>query len=604
MKKRNMIIRAAWMVCACLMAGNMNAQPPAGKGYKLLYEENFKGNELDTAMWRYRVDERRAGTWMNGVDRAQNVSVRDGMLVINCRQEKINGKMENTGGGIISKKDFGYGYYECLSRPFMDGKGVHSAFWQRDSHSPNNCVFEIDSYEIDSKTNVATNNLYMVLGDKQRKYVPWPHRAQVPFTLDKDGWFLDAYEYTPEGITFYDNGKVVARAEWNELNAHQAMWLTALNGVGTVDADKQPCASYFKYFRYYAKDYPGVNILSNGNFEFNQDKVDARKPIAWEPTGDSDALTLMRGGAHRDNYRLHIGEGKAFKAGLRQTLSFIMDGDYILSAWVRTSKSIKNASITATNTSAASAKNATLTLTSGAAWHRVSIPVKVLGHEVTIALNTEGADGEWLDIDDIRLMKPLAKGMKPQPEMPFRLYEDYAWGLANKEPVHFSGDEKFYFFDRSVGRGDTISVCFTLNADARANMVPVARIPMKGNSGWAVQLTREGGLIFRIGSVESHTDVLAANIYRPGKNVAISCVFAKGTAYIYADGRLKKTVSGIAQDTNDATAAGRLGTVGKNFEAVGEVVMQVASSDAETSAMQNFRGSLSKVRIYNKFATR
>ncbi len=44
-----------------------------------------------------------------------------------------------------------------------------------------------------------------------------------------------------------------------------------------------------------------------------------------------------------------------------------------------------------------------------------------------------------------------------------------------------------------------------------------------------------------------------------------------------------------------------LGTVGKNFEAVGEVVMQVASKDTETSAMKNFRGSLSKIRIYNRY---
>jgi hypothetical protein len=370
-----------------------------------------------------------------------------------------------------------------------------------------------------------------------------------------------------------------------------------------VDSDKQPGHSYFKYFRYYAKDYPGVNILSNGNFEFNQDKVDAHIPIAWTPFGDGDALTLMKGGAHRDNYRLHAGvDGKPFSAGLRQRLSFIMDGEYILSAWVRTSSALRSAMLTAHNTMAADADDASLKLAAGTAWHRVSVPVRVQGHELLITLSVEGAKGEWLDIDDVNLMKPLTKGMKPKPVKPFRLYEDYAWALANKEPIHFSGDEKFYFFDRCVGRGDTISVCFTLNADERANMTPIARIPMKGNSGWAIQLTREGGLIFRIGSVENHIDVRADNIYKLGKNVAISCVFAKGTAYIYADGKLRKTIRGISQDTNDATAAGRLGTVGKNFEAVGEVVMQVASKDTETSAMKNFRGSLSKIRIYNKLA--
>jgi hypothetical protein len=597
------IFRTTLFVCACMMALNMNAQPPAGKGYKLMYEENFKGNQLDTAMWRYRVDTRKSGTYMNGVDRAENVSVKDGMLEINCRQEMINGKQENTGGGIISKKDFGYGYYECLSKPFMEGHGVHTAFWQRDSYAPNNCVFEIDSYEIDSKTYVATNNLYMVLGDKKRRYVPWPHRAQVPFSLDKDGWFLDAYEYTPEGIIFYDNGKVVAKAEWNELNAHQAMWLTALNGVGNVDADKEPGSSYFKYFRYYAKDYPGVNILSNGNFEFNQDKVDAHLPIAWILFGDKDAVTLIKGGAHRDAYRLHVGgEDKSFKAGLRQTLSFIMDGDYVLSAWVRTSSKLDKAVLLASDTKSSGVADAQINIQKGDKWHYVSVPVKVVNHEVQITLDAEGGAGQWLDIDDINFMKPLSKGMKPKPVKPFSLYDDYAWGLANKEPIYFSGDEKFYFFDRCVGIGDTISVCFHLNAAERANMTPIARIPMKGNSGWSVQLTNTGGIIFRIGSIENHTDVIANDVYKAGKDVAISCVFAKGTAYIYADGKLKKTVKGITQDTQDATAAGRLGTVGKNFAAVGEVVMKVASNDKESSAMKNFRGWLSKVRIYNKMA--
>jgi hypothetical protein len=605
MEKTQTIIGLSMFVCSCMMTGGMSAQPPVGKGYKLLYEEDFKGNSLDTTMWRYRVDVRKSGTYMNGVDLAKNVSIHDGMLQIECRQEMVNGKMENTGGGIISKKDFGYGYYECLSKPFMEGRGVHTAFWQRDSYAPNNCVFEIDSYEIDSKTYVATNNLYMVLGDKQRKYVPWPHRAQVPFTLDKDGWFLDAYEYTPEGIIFYDNGKVVAKADWNELNAHQAMWLTALNGVGHIDADKEPGSSYFRYFRYYAKDYPGVNILSNGNFEFNQDKVNAHLPIAWTTSGDKDAITLMKGDAHRDAYRLHLAapeSGKSFHSGLQQTLSFIMDGDYVLSAWVRTSPRLAQATLTAANTKSAGV--AKLALTNGAAWHYVSVPVKVVNHEVLITLDAEGNAGEWLDIDDINLMKPLAKGTKQHKPRPFRLYQDYAWGLAEHEPIHFSGDEKFYFFDRSVGIGDTISVCFRVNADEKANMTPISRMPMKGNSGWSVQLTSTGGVVFRIGSVESHTDVLADNVYTPGKEVALSCVFEQGTAHIYADGKLRKTVSGITQDTKDATAAGRLGTVGQNFAAVGEVVMKVASKDKETTTAKNFRGSLSKVHIYNKFALR
>lgn len=203
---------------ALIWGGTIMAQPPS-KDYKLVFEENFDGDTLNTQVWRYRLDHRTGMGYMDGLNRAENVYVKDGKLYIECRQEVIDGKNQNTGGGIISLKDFGYGYYECLSKPFMGGRGVHTSFWQRGSSTPNNNIFEIDSYEIDSESYLATNNLYIDLGTKERRYVPWPHRAQVPFETDEDGWFLDAYEYTPEGVIFYDNGKEVARAEWHELNS-------------------------------------------------------------------------------------------------------------------------------------------------------------------------------------------------------------------------------------------------------------------------------------------------------------------------------------------------------------------------------------------------
>lgn len=576
------------------------AQPPS-KEYKLVYEDNFDGNSLDTVAWRYRIDRRTGFGYMDGLNRAENVRVKDGMLIIDCRQEMIDGKMENTGGGVISRKNFGYGYYECLSKPFMDGRGVHTSFWQRGSSTPNNDVFEIDSYEIDSETEVATNNLYMQLGDKERKYVPWPHRAQIPFEVDKDGWFLDAYEYTPEGIIFYDNGKEVARAEWHELNAAQAVWLTALNGVGPIDKDKQPCASYFDYFRFYTKDYPGVTLLSNGNFEFNQDKISPSKPMAWTPIGTASAVELIKGNAYRDNYKLKLGGiSSPFHVTLRQCLSYIMDGEYELSAMVRSNGGLHKAYLVAVPGINLTDEAVKLEIPKSDEWTRISVPVTVKNNEVYIAVVAEGEAGKWIEIDDINFMKPLKDGDKTVEKKPFVLYGDAIWELGKEHPVYFPGDKRFYFFDRTVGLGDTISVCFNLKADEKANMTPIARIPKKGNSGWSVQLTKNGGLIFKIGSQENHTEVYARNVYKPGKDVRISCCFEMGTASIYVNGKLVKKQTGITHDTWDKTAAGRLGTVGRDYEAVGEVVMEVAKKDKETEEMKNFRGTLSKVAIYNK----
>jgi hypothetical protein len=42
-----------------------------------------------------------------------------------------------------------------------------------------------------------------------------------------------------------------------------------------------------------------------------------------------------------------------------------------------------------------------------------------------------------------------------------------------------------------------------------------------------------------------------------------------------------------------------VGTVGKEFEAVGDVVMQVGKEERESLDMKIFRGSLQNLRIYN-----
>jgi hypothetical protein len=57
----------------------------------------------------------------------------------------------------------------------------------------------------------------------------------------------------------------------------------------------------------------------------------------------------------------------------------------------------------------------------------------------------------------------------------------------------------------------------------------------------------------------------------------------------YKNGQLVKTAFVGDFNTRDATAARMVGTVGRDFESVGEVVMQVANADKESAAMKNFR---------------
>lgn len=586
-------------IAALVLVSRPHAAPPSDD-YELLFEEEFSGTTLDATRWRPRTD-RRQNAYLNGLNRAENISVSDGFLRIVARTEEIDGKTEYTGGGVISLHQFGYGYYETRSRPFMAGKGVHSAFWQAGGAVPNNNIFEIDGYEIDSTHHSGDNNLYIHLGTKAQTWVPWPFRSNIPFTLQPDGWFLDGYEYTPEGVIFYDNGNRVASVKWPELTAAQVVWLTALNGTGKVDVDKQPGETLFDYFRYYAKDYPGVNLLPNGSFEYNQDKVDPAKPVAWKPTASPpDVLRITEGGASRDRYKLSIGSATyAHKASLSQSLEFIRNARYELSAMVRSSGGQSEAAIVVDGVDGAPL---TLSLPAADTWTRVSltdIPVEKNG--VTLTVRVEGSAGQWIELDNIQFMKPLPPGSPALPESPFVLMRDPIWQICD-EPTPYNDGRRFNFFDRMVGYGDAITVSFVMTPEKLSDCSPIARIPKSGTSGWAVLLSRSGDVVFRIGSTADFHDVVALGACTEGQTHRVTCVFDHGTALVYVDGSQVGGESGINHDTKDATAAGKLGAVGDTGEAIGDVTARVAGNNASAKTT-SYRGLLSDVRVYNRALT-
>lgn len=574
------------------------AAPPSGD-YELLFNEEFSGTAVNETHWRFR-EGRREGANINSLNLRKNATVSDGALHVSVQREKIDGKMEYTGGGLISKHQFGYGYYECLSRPYMAGTGVHSSFWQSGGAVENNAIFEIDSYEIDSHSNMGCNNLYVHISPKEYKEVPWPSRGNIPFKLLPGGWFLDAYEFTPEGVIFYDNGVIVSKAEWPELTSAQVVWLTALNGCGKVDDDKLPGESTFKYFRFYAKDYPGINLLPNGNFEYNQDKIDPLKPVSWQAKGTQGANRVVKGEASRDQYKLRQGKADAaWETSLRQALEFIRNGDYQLSAMVRTSGGSVDAALEAVD---CGSQPVSVKIPASKEWIRVTIPsIPVSNHGATIAVKSKGAAGEWVEVDDIQFMKPAAAGQTLPAPKPVVFVGDPIWSIAEKEPIVFTGDEKFYFFSRNVGYGESITVSFAMEPCLNASSSPIARIPAKGNAGWAVRLTEDGSLVFRIGSAENHRDVVVPNAWEQGKESRVACVFDRGTASIYINGKLLKKETGITQTTTDATKAGKMGAVSDVFEAVGDVTVRANGTDSAPAAKsQNYSGTLRQVRIYNR----
>lgn len=578
-------------------ASRAMAQPPS-TDYQLIFSDEFNGDRVDTSVWDHRVGRRGgedpAAGWINAMNLEKNVTVRGGFMRILHAQEVIDGKTENTCGGLISKRRFGFGYYEARYKPLMlTSTGTHAAFWQRGLNAPGdkpsasdptrpqwNTVFEIDSSEVSSPGWKGTNNLYLQI-DAAGPNDPWPHRGSVPIEPDADGFVVDAYEFRPDGIIFYDNGKQVARTPYDKLTSQQEIWLTSLCGAGwkTMDASQLPGEALFDYFRYYAKDWPGVNLLGGGGFEYNRGSIDPQTPVCWRETGDAAASVVTRDKPFSGDNLLRHASDKAYRVTTAQTLQHIKDGAYTASAMVRSSGGQKVATFSVES----GGKTQTVNVPTTSEWTKVEIPqVEVVGNAVTVAITSDADAGHWLEVDDATFTKPPLPGQELPKPKPWYREGDPRYAIFDDIMQSFA-DGRHYLFDRGTGRGKAITVAFRLKHDQLVDQGPIEKFPVKGNDGWSVQLTKSGDLAFVIGSQESNTRVVAKNAYAAGKPVDVACVFDDGVATIYIDGARVASQEGIAQRTDDKTAPGCMGVYW-----------------TRQGQGKRFDGELGNVRVYNR----
>src|SRR5690349_18003019 len=114
------------LLCFLALSAPLAAQSLIGthppSGYSLKWYDSFDGAALDTSKWMYRTDVK-----ADSSQRAENVSVENGSLVIRLKKESDRGK-SYTGGGVISRQRFRYGYYEARAK-MQSGAGWHQAVW-------------------------------------------------------------------------------------------------------------------------------------------------------------------------------------------------------------------------------------------------------------------------------------------------------------------------------------------------------------------------------------------------------------------------------------------------------------------------------------------
>ena len=207
----------------------INEQILADKGYRLVFEDEFDGAELDTTKWVYRANGSRRG----GYNAPDQVKVKDGSLYISAQYRDQNNLPADTSanygegwyvGMIMLKQKYKRGYFEikCICN---DSPGFWSAFWIQADHPYDALsrggvggaeldIFESLNYGQRFKHNSVTQTVHCC------------RETTVPPALDscnlgsfKGNDIYHTYntyglEWTEDEYIFYINGVETARNAW------------------------------------------------------------------------------------------------------------------------------------------------------------------------------------------------------------------------------------------------------------------------------------------------------------------------------------------------------------------------------------------------------
>jgi len=111
--------------CGALFGAALFAEPPAGKNWKLVWEDNF--NYPDAELDKEWLSQNGPSGNVLSSRWRENAAVQDGILRLLAKKEKRGGQ-EWTTGNIWTKKTFKYGYFECRYK-YAAASGLNNAFW-------------------------------------------------------------------------------------------------------------------------------------------------------------------------------------------------------------------------------------------------------------------------------------------------------------------------------------------------------------------------------------------------------------------------------------------------------------------------------------------
>ncbi len=246
----------------------LRGQAPS-PGYALQFSDDFTGTVVDTTRWNYRTDAK-----INSAQLPANVTVADGKLIITPREQNFAG-LKFTGGGIISKASFRYGYYQVNAQTAGDS-GWHSSFWAMAGDGsttyPMDARTEIDDFEIDGIAPGKVSMGYLVWKDKKNLGAIRCDNAFKPGYNTAAAMHSYGFEWTEEDITYYLDGKKVCSQLYPATEGMHDLvhiWLTVMASKTPVQVSGHS-PLIFAHLRYYIRDYY-IGAKEPGYIEYGKD---------------------------------------------------------------------------------------------------------------------------------------------------------------------------------------------------------------------------------------------------------------------------------------------------------------------------------------------